>query len=152
MMIMSVAPPALRTVTETWRACSASGKRENHLFFSSFLQLQFFFWKTWPVYFLFALYLKLPKSQSPEIQFVKLLFVIPTTSHSSPICLFIQSTCCCYSQFPALRYFVFFSNPPDCVSQIVIVRFHFSQMVIACKLAQLQTSSVGISLTATEST
>ena len=148
-MIMSVAPPALRTVTETWRACSASGKRENHLFFSSFLQLHFLMKNMTTLLFS---HLKFPKSESPKIQFIKLLFVIPTTSHSSPICLFIQSTCCCYSQFPALRYFVFFSNPPDCVSQIVIVRFHFSQMVIACKLALLQTSSVGISLTATEST
>ena len=71
---MSVAPPARRTVTEIWRACSASGKREINTYFcppfvclSSFVVVINIICVTAP-------YLELSKSRP-----VKLLFVIPTT-------------------------------------------------------------------------
>ena len=56
----------------------------------------------------------------------------------SPIYQLIPPTSCCFFSSQILA---------GCISQIVIVRFYFSQMVIAC---QLQPSSVAINLNAAE--
>ena len=98
-MIMSAAPPARRTVTETWQACFASG-RKNTFFcclfiFLSFLQPLIFCccWKTWPIRFLSpsaSTFL----NPNPRICISSNCY-LSFQQHwgNIPICLFIQSTC-----------------------------------------------------------
>ena len=116
MMIMSVAPPALRTVTETWRACSASGKKENHLCFSSFLQLQFFLKNMTSIFFIRPLpqtsKIPVPRNtirqivicHSNNISFlsnlplypINLLLLLPVPG--SPLfCIFLKPSWLCFS-------------------------------------------------------
>ena len=86
-MIMSAAPPARRTVTETWQACSASGRKNTFflpfLFFSLFCSLSYF--AVVEKHDQYTLCHRLPQTfEIPNLHLVKLLFVVPTTLRQHP--------------------------------------------------------------------
>ena len=87
-MIMSAAPPARRTVTETWQACSASGRKTTSffaafLFFSLFCSLPYF--AVVEKHDQYTLCHRQPQTfEIPNLHFIKLLFVVPTTLRQHP--------------------------------------------------------------------
>ena len=96
-MIMSAAPPARRTATETWQACSASGRKTTSffaafLFFSLFCSLPYF--AVVEKHDQYTLCHRLPQTFKSRICISSNCY-LSFQQHwgNIPICLFIQSTC-----------------------------------------------------------